>query len=110
MKPEGIISNRIYIENRENIMNKPFEIDITCHDCYGIQFTNSVDDFMKKVDFLKFAVLANHIESPFYKAKQKVNPFIQSLSDNFIMIEFWTYDFDAVESYVEFLNEQYKKW
>ena len=87
-----------------------FEIDITYHNSYGIQFTNNVKDFMKKVDFLKYAVMSNRIDSPFYKAKNKVNPFIQSLTDDFIMVEFWTEDFKAIEGYVEFLNHEYDKW
>lgn len=88
---------------------KIFEITITCHDQYGIELYDdgSIDYFQIKKDFLKRCVCDNYTESEYYKAKDKVKPFIQSYTDNFIMVEFWTKDFEAIEKYVNFLNEKY---
>jgi len=89
---------------------KAFEITITCHNQYGIElFNNGNDpDFMKKQSFLKMAVINNHMDLDYYKMKDKVNPFLQGYDvENWIMVEFWTDDFEAIEKYIDFLNEKY---
>lgn len=92
---------------------KAFDIDISCHDQYCIQIYNdgTVEDFQKKQDFLRMAVSANHIESEYYQMRvNKGKPFLQGFSDNeWVLVEFWTSDFDAVEEYVDFLNRKYQE-
>lgn len=89
---------------------KAFEITITSHNQYGIELYNDKGDpdFLKKQDFLKMAVINNYMDSDYYKMKDKVNPFLQGYdAETWIMVEFWTDDFEAIEKYVAFLNEKY---
>lgn len=61
--------------------------------------------------FLRRAVRDNHTDSPFYKKKQKVNPFIQCggfEKEGYILIEFWG-DPQLVPSYIDWLNSQYEE-
>lgn len=83
---------------------RQFKITTSCHGQMAIELT---DASRKEHDYLRRAVCDQRIDSEFYKRKQSVMPFLQGGSDNtegWILIEFWTLDRDAVQSYVDWLN------
>ncbi len=60
----------------------------------------------REFSYLRSAVSDNWIDSPFYKEKQAVSPFLQGqdVKSGWIYIEFWCDDYEAIKKYVEFLN------
>lgn len=87
-----------------------FDITLSSHNQYCIEIANAPT---KLHCWLRGAVLANHIDDPFYLKKQEVTPFLQGGSNRYngwILIEFWTRDLDKIREYVAWLNEEWVKF
>ena len=59
--------------------------------------------------YLKMALAGSQMDDPFYQARQKANPFLQSDHPHYVLIEFWTGDREAHMAYIRFLNDNFYK-
>ncbi len=77
------------------------------HHQWKIELTDASKD---EHAFLRRAIMANHLDDPFYIARSKANPFLQggcNETDGWILIEFWSTK-ERAEEYVKWLNEQWQ--
>jgi hypothetical protein len=58
-------------------------------------------------NFIISSVSCNYVNDINYIKKQNVHPFIQSNTDDYILIEFWTDDVKLIKDYIKFLNSQF---
>lgn len=81
-------------------MIRQFQITTSGHGMPSIQIENPTE---AERNFLRRAVLTQMMDDVFYINKQGAQPFLQSDSENFILIEFWGKKENA-QLYVDWLN------
>lgn len=86
-----------------------FKLDISCHNQWCIQ---AHDLTLEECHALRYLIIENRTNTEAYKAKQGAAPFLQGYNepfhgnDGWVLVEFWTQDYDACERYVAFINQK----
>lgn len=99
----AVLSRSIKMENK-----KRFELTKTPSGMWCIAKECTADETY----FLKRAMNANSMNDDFYRKRQQARPFFQSGSTTkagYCLIEFWTDDVKAVNTYITWLNSVYDK-
>lgn len=76
------------------------EVDISNNNMYCVEIFNNPE----LSEYCKNVLSNNNIFSANYVARQKACPFLQSHTNDYCLIEFWTNDFDAIQTFVDYLN------
>lgn len=86
---------------------KKIEAVITCHDMFGIQFEIRTEEEKLVARILRDIVLSCIMTSKAYQLSKAAGAFLQSYSDNFIMIEFWKDE--GGQGFIDYINEEIPK-
>lgn len=82
------------------------ELTLSTQNMYAIELTDASIEIKK---FLRRELLSNDINSESYKRRVEVNPFLQGDNDSWILIEFWSNDYDKIVSYIDYLNNKFEQ-
>jgi hypothetical protein len=76
----------------------------------GISYIEMEKAPVEEMQKLRGIVMDNWTTSENYKAKEKAHPFVQGYNEEegWIFIEFWSSDLEAIEKYIQYLNEKMK--
>ena len=76
------------------------EADVSPHDQWCIQIRNPTKDQRDKI---RSIVMNSWIDDEEYKLSQQAGAFLQCDYENYLLVEFWTENF---EPFIDFINQQ----
>lgn len=79
------------------------ELTLSGNNMYCIELTATSVELK---NFLRSELLNNMMNSEAYQQRSGVSPFLQGDSGEWILIEFWSNDYDKIVNYINYLNNK----